>query len=265
MVSDARQPPALDATLLSRHLEAREVHQVYRARRRVLVAAVENDVIARSPLDGIKPAARGAASGRRELQVGDRLEAASAARERPEFARAMIPDSNVTSRSQQQAADRASLGLDRSGWARPCEWSDGRRSVTDRTPPPWPRSPVRPLGRRAGAVARSGPCARRRTRCVVRPAARRRSLRPVPGRARPVTGVLPGRRTGRHAICGGRECHGTGDLGRCWLLVRAVDIGGSLIVLCPREQAPRRLRSSRDRAGVSVEGGHHRACGRRES
>jgi integrase len=43
------------ARLSAGRLKPATVHQVYRALRRVLGAAVENDVIARSPLEGIKP------------------------------------------------------------------------------------------------------------------------------------------------------------------------------------------------------------------
>ena len=62
------------------------------------------------------------------------------------------------------------------GLACPRLRSESRRALIDRTPPPWPRSPVRPLGRRAGAVARSRPCPRRRGSGVVRPFA---DVRPV--------------------------------------------------------------------------------------
>ena len=43
------------AQLNASHLAPGTVHQVYRALRRVLTSAVENDVMARNPLDGIKP------------------------------------------------------------------------------------------------------------------------------------------------------------------------------------------------------------------
>ena len=43
------------AQLSAGPLKPATVHQVYRALRRVLASAVENDVIARNPLDGIKP------------------------------------------------------------------------------------------------------------------------------------------------------------------------------------------------------------------
>jgi site-specific recombinase XerC len=43
------------ARLSAGELKPATVHQVYRALRRVLNSAVENDVIARNPLDGIKP------------------------------------------------------------------------------------------------------------------------------------------------------------------------------------------------------------------
>ena len=42
-------------TTVGRPLKPATVHQVYRALRRPLASAVENDVIARNPLDGIKP------------------------------------------------------------------------------------------------------------------------------------------------------------------------------------------------------------------
>ena len=43
------------AELTASHLKPGTVHQVYRALRRVLGAAVKNDILVRSPLDGIKP------------------------------------------------------------------------------------------------------------------------------------------------------------------------------------------------------------------
>ena len=43
------------AKLNAGHLKPATVHQVYRALRRVLAAGVENDILVRNPLDGIKP------------------------------------------------------------------------------------------------------------------------------------------------------------------------------------------------------------------
>jgi len=43
------------ARLTASHLKPASVHQVYRALRRVLEAAEENDILVRNPLDGIKP------------------------------------------------------------------------------------------------------------------------------------------------------------------------------------------------------------------
>jgi hypothetical protein len=76
--------------------------------------------------------------------------------------------------------------------------SDGRRALIDWTPPPWPRSPVRPLGRRAGAAARFTASPRSRARCAP-PVLDVRPRRRVPCSAAPGTERSW---VGRHAISG---------------------------------------------------------------